>query len=114
MDKSNIGKVKIIDKIRLYEKTGAIVSNCFLDPREIVEYESIYSKYEFFLSGGFDESERKILIIGESNPNISDYINLLEIKASKNISHREVLGSVLGTRNKKRNDRRHHYKRKHC
>lgn len=48
MEQRNLDKAKIIDKIKLFEKTGEIVYTNFLDPAEIIELDSLYSKYPHF------------------------------------------------------------------
>ncbi len=98
MQKEDINKAKIIDKIRQFEKTNVACATCFLDPREIFEFENIYKNAEYYLDGGFPETERKILVIGTMEKSKDDdFLCILEIKAQKNLSHREVLGSLLGT-----------------
>lgn len=99
MEKSDLGKVKILDKIRQFEKTEKVTSTYFLDPREVFEYENLYRNVNHLLFGGFDDAERKILIIGKDAPDVDEYISLLEITVPHSVSHREILGSILGTRN---------------
>ena len=98
MDKENLEKIKVIDKIRLYEKTNKLVATNFLDPREVFELESIYKNYPHSIFGGYDEAERKLLVIGDDEANFEEYISVIEIETSskKELSHREVLGSILG------------------
>lgn len=97
MEQKELCKAKILDKIKIYEKTGEIVSTFFLNPSEIFEHENIYDKYLHALEGGFDEAERKLLIIGVEEVDVSQFICVLEVVSNKPLNHREVLGSVLGT-----------------
>ncbi len=97
MEQRSLDKAKIIDKIKLFEKTGEIVYTNFLDPAEIIELDSLYSKYPHFLYGGFDEAERKMLAIGSYEIIDEIPIAIIEIVSSKKLNHRDVLGSVLGT-----------------
>lgn len=97
MEQKELCKAKILDKIKIYEKSGEIVSTLFLNPSEIVEHGSIYEKYLHTLQGGFEEAERKLLIIGADDVNILDYISIIEVVSNKPLGHRDVLGSVLGT-----------------
>ena len=92
MEKDNLEKVKVIDKIRIYEKNNKVVSTNFLDPREIFELEHIYGRYSYSLFGGYEEAERKILVIGDNDADFADYISVIEIETTSNkeISHREV------------------------
>ena len=96
MEKENISKAKILDKIKLYEKTGEIAFTNFLDPAEIVELSSLYNKLPHALYGGFEDAERKILAIGAIEE-VDFPIAILEITSVKKLNHRDVLGSVLGT-----------------
>ena len=98
MKKDNISKAKILDKIRQYEKTGEVVATSFLDPSEVAEYQNVFSKVPHYLDGGFEDSERKILVVGkEEKDTLDDYICVLKISSPQKLSHREVLGSILGT-----------------
>ena len=98
MKKEDLSKAKILDKIKQYEKTGEIAVTNFLDPREIIEYENLYYKVPHYLDGGFDNSERKILVIGKEEKSEEDnFIIMLKITSNEKLSHREVLGSILGT-----------------
>ncbi len=97
MEKGNLSKIKILDKIRQYEKTGDIQYTDFLDPAELIESKSTYDKYIHIEFGGFKESERKILLIGsDSIDDVKEAIKIIKIISPKKLSHREVLGSVLG------------------
>ncbi len=97
MEKSDITKSRILDKIRVYQNKGEVTSTSFLDPREIFEYQNLYENVSHYLDGGYEEAERKILVIGkEEKDEKDDYLAILEIISNKNLSHREVLGSILG------------------
>lgn len=88
---------KILDKIKKYEKTGSFCSTNFLDPLEILETEHLVKKFPSCYFGGYNNAERKILFLGSDDENIAkEYIEILTIECNKNMSHREVLGSVLG------------------
>ena len=89
---------KVRDKIRLYEKTDIISSTNFLTPAEVEEALPVLRGKEFCLSGGFEEAERRIIIIGTKDDVISEFCNCLRIEARDviKLSHRDVLGSVLG------------------
>ena len=88
---------KIKDKIKLYEKTGKIISSFFLTPTELVEISSALKSIPYCMCGGFDEAERKIIIIGTEEPCIDIFCNVLRIISLKNdLIHRNVLGSLLG------------------
>ncbi len=98
MKKEDLSKAKIIDKIRQYEKSGEVTTTTFLDPREVFEYQNIYSNVPYYLDGGFENAERKILVIGKDEKDKKDnYIILLKIISREKMSHRDVLGSLLGT-----------------
>ena len=97
MDNNVLTKSKIIDKIKIYEKTGEIQVTNFLDPLDIIECASIYNKFPFCLCGGKEDAERKRLVIGtDSLEEAKDYISIIKVKSIKKLGHRDVLGSVLG------------------
>ena len=97
MRKENLAIAKIVDKIKLCEKTGKLVSTCFLDPAELIDVENIISKVPNCCFGGFEDAERKIILIGiEDVEKIKEYIAIIRIESNKKLSHREILGSVLG------------------
>ena len=89
---------KIRDKIRFYEKTDKVVSTNFLTPVEVNEVISVVRKYSFCLTGGFEEAERRIIIIGTDRDRISDFCEVIRVEAFNECSllHRDVLGSILG------------------
>ena len=88
---------KMRDKLRIYEKTGKITATYFLTPREIQEIISMLKGYAYTLSGGFDEAERRIIILGNEKANLSEYLTVIRIESfEKELHHRSVLGSVLG------------------
>ena len=89
---------KVRDKIRFYEKTDIISSTNFLTPAEVEEALPVLRGKEFCLSGGFEEAERRIIIIGTKDDVIYEFCNCLRIEARDviKLSHRDVLGSVLG------------------
>ena len=97
MDDKALVRSKIIDKINIYEKTGEVQATSFLDPLDIIENASIYNKYLHFLCGGSDEAERCRLVIGIDNEEAAkEYVAIIKIESIKKLSHRNVLGSVLG------------------
>lgn len=97
MRKENLAIAKIVDKIKLYEKTGKQVSTCFLDPAELIDAEAIISKVPNCCFGGFENAERKIILFGtEEVEKVKDWIAVIRIESNKKLSHREVLGSILG------------------
>ncbi|MBQ8792191.1 MAG: RNA-binding protein [Clostridia bacterium] len=92
----NVAKIR--DKIRFFEKTDKIVATNFLTPAEVSEVVSVVKNYDFCLSGGFAEAERRIILIGTTEDRIADFCSVLRIEAFNDnaLSHRAVLGSVLG------------------
>lgn len=97
MDNKALVKSKIIDKLNIYEKTGDIQATNFLDPLDIIENASIYSKHLHYLYGGMENSERKRLIIGTDEPELAkDFISIIRIESREKLGHRDVLGSILG------------------
>lgn len=92
----NIAKIK--DKLRFWEKTDKIVSTNFLTPAEVCEVNHILKNYMHCIVGGFEEAERRIIIIGTDENKISDFCSVVRIETFNDIilSHRNVLGSILG------------------
>lgn len=92
----NIAKIR--DKLRFYEKTNKINSTNFLTPAEVDEVIHVIKGHDFCLTGGFDEAERRIIILGTNENLIFDFCTVLRIESKNDIvfSHRAVLGSVLG------------------
>lgn len=121
MNKEHLTTAKIADKIKKYQKTNMLCSTNFLDPAEIVDAKYLVSKLPNYFFGGYEEAERKILLIGieiadvemtdvetadtnivaelpnENAVNIAkQFLTIITIESEKNLSHREVLGSILG------------------
>ncbi|MBQ9313558.1 MAG: RNA-binding protein [Clostridia bacterium] len=91
----NIAKIK--DKIRSYEKNGNETSTYFLTPAQVQEAIFVLRGYDYTLSGGFSEAERKIIIIGNKEANIGKYLSIIRVQSfQKELHHPNVLGSVLG------------------
>ena len=98
MNKEDANKARVLDKIKQYEKTGEVLATTFLDPKEIFELSSVYEKYPHYLDGGYDDAERKILIIGkQEKDDEDDFLITLEISSRLPLAHRAVLGSTLAT-----------------
>lgn len=93
---------KISDKIEQYYKFGKIIATNFLDPSELVQVLGEIKYVEHTMWGGFDNAERKIILIGvDAKENINEiageFISVLRISsAAGTLSHRSVLGSILG------------------
>ncbi len=54
---------RILDKINEYYTTGEIVATNFLDPSELVEVRSTLNQVENVAFGGYENAERKVIII---------------------------------------------------
>lgn len=72
----------------------------FLNPKELEYVISLLQNYEvnYAASGGYDKSERKIILMGpflETDKILEEYI-ILKITAGKKLSHPSILGSILG------------------
>lgn len=106
-DKLLISKVK--DKIKFCETKNKIQTTDFLDQME----QKIVEKYlrtqkisNYFYTGGFEEAERKILILYPeklenmlSNIDLNEYINVIRIilpnEMNGEYSHRNYLGGLM-------------------
>lgn len=89
---------KIADKVEQFYKDGKVVATNFLDPSELVSVQKEVKYVEHCMWGGFDDAERKIIIIGEEQVDAEkqEFVTVIRIKAVEKLSHRSVLGSVLG------------------
>lgn len=97
MNKEQLSMAKVLDKIKIYEKTGEMVSTNFLDPAEQIEVQNLINKVPNYFTGGYSEAERKILVIGtEEESSIQEFLQVISLEANQNLHHREVLGSILG------------------
>lgn len=97
MNKELLVIAKIADKVKKYEKIGEICNTNFLDPAEILDARSVVKNFPNCFFGGHQEAERKILVIGtEDEQEASKFIDVVTIEGPENLSHREVLGSIIG------------------
>ncbi len=89
---------RIADKVDEYYTKGEVVATNFLDPSELVEINSILSHVDNVPFGGYDNAERKVVIIGadEDFDDFSKFISVVRATSNATLSHRNVLGSVLG------------------
>ena len=87
---------KISDKVDKYYETGEVQVTNFLDPAELVEVSATIRYVEHTAYGGFEDAERKVLFIGVENVEDNSHLALVRIEASNKLSHRSVLGSLLG------------------
>lgn len=97
MKREKLSMMKVLDKIKIYEKTEKMVSTNFLDPAEQMEVQNLLSKVPNHFFGGYEEAERKILVIGSGEEaKLQSFLQVITIEAKHNLSHREVLGTILG------------------
>ena len=87
---------KIADKVNKFYETGEVQVTNFLDPAELVEISATIRYVEHVAYGGFDGAERKVLIIGTENVEDNSHLAVIRIESANKISHRSVLGSLLG------------------
>ena len=100
MKKEQLTVAKCMDKIKIYNKTGKVISTNFLDPAEIMDIEPIIRNVVHICFGGYENAERQIFVIGTDElQNAKEFIEILTIEnseKSKAITHRDILGSLLG------------------
>lgn len=96
MEDEKLVIAKVMDKIRLNQKTNKITNTNMLDPVELAKVESLLKNIEHITFGGYDLAERKVVFIGSENVNFDEYITLISIDSKKELTHRSVLGSILG------------------
>lgn len=100
---------QVLDKIELMNKTQKIESTDFLDMYQISLVETFFKKLEFknyILFGGFEEAERKIIIVYPEKYTIEmlekNYSKLIKIvrvelpdEEKGNYAHRNYLGGIV-------------------
>ena len=105
MKKEQLTIAKVLDKVKKYQKTGWVCNTNFLDPAEVAEIEPVVNKFPHCFYGGYEDAERKILVLGqefgeESNnfDELKDFLKIISIESNsgRKLSHRNVLGSILG------------------
>lgn len=99
--------VKVLNQLELCLKKHICTFTDFLDPAKVLQYKEIlqYIKEDFKMKdfGGFEESERRIIAFFPDymEEEIEFPIKAVKIKLldkfSQSPSHREYLGSILGT-----------------
>ena len=89
---------KIADKVNEFYSSGVVVVSNFLEPSEVVEVKGVLKNIPFVLYGGFEKAERKVIFIGVDDDfeNFNKYISVIRLLSNAELSHRNVLGSVLG------------------
>lgn len=93
---------KVSDKIEQFYNSGKVVATNFFEPPEVVQVMGELRYVEHITWGGFEEAERKIIFIGvehleELENQINDFITVLRVEdMNGTLTHRAVLGSVLG------------------
>ena len=96
MEDSNLILAKLTDKINLYKKTNRPTYTNMLDPMELAKIQGLLKDIPFVAFGGYEDAERKVVFIGDDEIDFNEYITLIRIESVKSLSHRSVLGSILG------------------
>lgn len=96
MEKIDLVVAKTLDKLRLFEKTHKLTNTNMLDELEFSNVLKCLNGVEYAAFGGYENAERKVVVLGSSDVNFEKFISVIRIESSKNLSHRSVLGSVLG------------------
>ena len=100
---------KVMDKIRFCETKNKIQTTDFLDEMEQKLLENFLKSQKisnYFFTGGFEEAERKILVIYPEkltdiirNINLNEYINCIRIQLPNEMqgeyTHRNYLGGLM-------------------
>lgn len=84
---------KIMDKINLAKKRNYSFCSEFLNLNEQLELER--NKFNIFLSGGYENSERKIIIFNDEN--IEKFLKIIRIELPKGVvlEHKNYLGGIM-------------------
>lgn len=93
---------RILDKIEIVRNNHILQSTDFLDPYEVYLGKSILNRFEeinYVEDGGYDHSERKILLIFPSYLELSDpreYLSCIKVAGDfSTLSHKDYLGALL-------------------
>lgn len=89
---------RISDKITKYYETYEVQATSFLDVAERLEVRGLFKNIPYVTFGGYDEAERKAIFIGveDFSLDFNKYMSIIRVKSNNGLSHRAVLGSVLG------------------
>ncbi|MBO5178929.1 MAG: RNA-binding protein [Clostridia bacterium] len=96
MENTQLILAKLTDKINLYKKTNKPTYTNMLDPMEFAKVQGLLKNIPFVAFGGYEDAERKVVFIGDDDIDFNEYITLIRIGSAKNLSHRSILGSILG------------------
>lgn len=96
MEENKLTLAKVLDKIKLHGKTNQITYTNMLDPAELAKVMPLLRAVPYTAFGGFEDAERKAIFIGDTSINLNKYLCLIRIESVKALSHRSVLGSILG------------------
>ncbi|OHW62625.1 hypothetical protein EUAN_11900 [Andreesenia angusta] len=96
---------RLLDKIEIVERNYEAEWTDFLDPYQIRLSESILNRFDvnYYAEGGTEEAERKSIVIYPeylSRDDVENPVAAIEIVGSfkfNEVSHRDYLGSILGT-----------------
>lgn len=105
-DKSQYDTMRrLLDKIEIVERNYEVEYTDFLDPYQIRLSESILNRFDvnYHAEGGHDDAERKSIVIYPDyllKDDVESPVAAIEIRGSfkfNEVSHRDYLGSILGT-----------------
>ncbi|MBR4110382.1 MAG: RNA-binding protein [Clostridia bacterium] len=96
MENTQLILAKLTDKINIYKKTNKPTYTNMLDPMEFAKVQGLLKDIPFVAFGGYENAERKVIFIGDNDIDFNEYITLIRIESVKSLSHRGVLGSIIG------------------
>ncbi len=86
---------KTLDRAIRATERGYTTYTDFLDPRQQMMLQRLSVPY--YLYGGFEGAERAVAAFGDISPEEAEFpVSVLQIKTEGEVSHRDVLGSVMG------------------
>lgn len=101
-DEKRIEIRKIIDKIQIVSNKHITQTSDFLDPFEVELAKSVLNRFEdigYYIEGGYEEAERKIIMIYPSyffKEDIEVPLSSLKIAGDlASVEHKDYLGSIL-------------------
>lgn len=96
MNNDDLVVARAMDKLKLAEKTNKVTNTNMLDELEFSKISTSLKNIEFVAFGGYEMAERKCVVFGADDINFDEILSVVRIESGNELSHRSVLGSVLG------------------
>ncbi|MFY9483190.1 MAG: YlmH/Sll1252 family protein [Tissierellaceae bacterium] len=94
---------RVLDKVEMVLSQHLVETTDFLDPYEVRLAKSILNRFDdlaYIEFGGYDDCERKIIVIYPSYlviGDLTDYLSCIKVEGDlSDLSHKDYLGALLG------------------